>query len=307
MRLLAFLLLLSSQAFAQELVEVRNFGPNPGALTMLSFTPARVLRSPRLLVVLHGCLQGGNDIVRGSGLLELAARQGLHLLVPQQNSGNNGARCFNWFLPADTQRDQGEAASVKAMIDHTLAQTGIASDRVSIMGFSAGAAFTASMLAAYPETFSKAIIAAGVPHGCATSALNGFSCMGGSAPAQNARTRGDHVRRSAGTFTGPWAEVMIIHGTSDEIVNYKNAQFLVDQWTDVHAIPNTPAQSRDLGTYRERVFADARGEVKVREVTIPNMRHGFPIDAAGGCGRAQSYVLDAKVCGAQLVWDFLQQ
>lgn len=306
MRLLAVFLLLSFQAFAQELVEVRNFGPNPGALTMLSYTPDRPTTSSRLLVVLHGCLQSGGDIVRGSGLLALAARQRMHLLIPQQNSSNNGARCFNWFQQEDILRERGEAASIKAMIDYTLAQTGIAADRVAIMGFSAGAGFTASLLAAYPEVFSKAIIVAGIPHGCATGPMNSFSCMSGSASTQTPRMRGDHVRRSAGTFIGPWPEVMIIHGTRDEIVNFRNAQFLVDQWTDVHSISNSPIQSRDLGDYRERIFGDDTSTVKVREVTIPNMRHGFPIDAASGCGRAQSYILETKVCGVQLVWDFLQ-
>lgn len=307
MRWLILIFFLPLHVFAQELLEVRDFGPNPGNLSMFSYTPARVVARPRLVVVLHGCLQTGHEFVRASGILALAAREGAHLLVPQQSTQNNGTRCFNWFLPEDVQRDQGEVGSIKAMVDFTIAHTGIAKQDIAVVGFSAGAGMANALLAVYPETFPRGILAAGVPYGCASSAINSLGCMLATAPAQTPRERGDHVRRASGNYAGPWPKVLILHGTGDEIVNYKNAQLLVDQWTDVHQISSTPAEAKDLESYRERSFADRLGVVRVKEISIPHLKHGFPVDPAAGCGATQLFLIDVKLCGAQVLWKFLRE
>ena len=46
-----------SPAVPSPLVEINEFGSNPGALKMFAFVPEQVQRTPALVVVLHGCGQ----------------------------------------------------------------------------------------------------------------------------------------------------------------------------------------------------------------------------------------------------------
>ena len=69
-------------------------------------------------------------------------------MLPQQEAANNANRCFNWFEPGDMVRGQGEALSIRQMIDHMLALHGGDPRRVFVTGLSAGGAMTSVMLAA---------------------------------------------------------------------------------------------------------------------------------------------------------------
>src|SRR5215213_11385128 len=98
------------------LSEITAFGSNPGQLRMFSFVPEHRPPAPALVVVLHGCGQtaAGYDI--GAGWSTLAQHYGFALLMPEQQSSNNGNGCFNWFNPEDTARDSGEAFSIRQMV-----------------------------------------------------------------------------------------------------------------------------------------------------------------------------------------------
>ncbi len=93
---------------ASPLVEVRDFGPNPGALRMFTFVPAELQSARALVVVLHGCGQTAAGYDHGAGWSTLAQHYGFALLMPEQQTSNNANRCFNWFNPEDTTRDHGE-------------------------------------------------------------------------------------------------------------------------------------------------------------------------------------------------------
>ena len=108
-----------------RLTEVAAFGQNPGNLRMFEYVPDRIEASPALVVVLHGCGQTAAGYDYGAGWSTLADRYGFCLLFPQQQAANNPKRCFNWFLPADTERDRGEACSIRQMIDAMVSQHGI--------------------------------------------------------------------------------------------------------------------------------------------------------------------------------------
>ena len=62
--------------------------------------------------------------VRGAGWLAVAGIAGtLYVVYPQQQSANNSASCFNWFEPGDYTRGQGEALSIKQMVDQMTGTT----------------------------------------------------------------------------------------------------------------------------------------------------------------------------------------
>lgn len=292
-------LLLSTQAAAQSLVQVTGFGSNPGNLLMFKYVPAGLPGNAPLVVALHGCTQQANNYDAETGWVLLAERWKFALLLPEQQSGNNSSRCFNWFEPGDIARGQGEALSIKQMIDRMKADHGSAAERVYVTGLSAGAAFTAVMLATYPEVFAGGAILAGVPYRCGTGLTAAFSCM--SPGSDESPTSWGNKVRAASSHSGPWPIVSIWHGDADYTVRPANQTELIEQWTNVHGIDQVADLQESVAGYPRRVYQDASGTARVESWTIPGMGHGTPVDPGAGerqCGTAGAYILDVNICSS---------
>src|SRR5687768_1385135 len=82
-----------------RLAETAEFGPNPGALRMLSYAPVGLAPGAPLVVVLHGCTQRAAAHAASAGWLTLADRYGFAVVAPEQTTANNFNRCFNWYEP----------------------------------------------------------------------------------------------------------------------------------------------------------------------------------------------------------------
>jgi poly(3-hydroxybutyrate) depolymerase len=140
-----------------SLVQVSSFGSNPGALSMYTYTPAGLATGRPVVVALHGCTQTASDYYTHSGWPALADRWQFEVVFPQQSSANNSSQCFNWFSTADDTRGNGEAASIKSMVDKAVADHGSDTSRVFVTGLSAGGGMTADLLAAYPDVFAAVV------------------------------------------------------------------------------------------------------------------------------------------------------
>lgn len=287
-----------------SLIEVGQFGKNQGDLKMFYYAPQALSEKAPLVVLLHGCTQSAAEFDDETGWTKLADANGFYLLLPQQKEVNNQSRCFNWFEPKDTTRENGEASSIMEMVELMQKNFNIDGRRVYIAGLSAGAAMTSVMLATYPENFAAGAIIAGIPYGCATNSMNAWACMYAAAyPIPSAQARGDAVRNASGKYTGQWPSVMIVHGTSDELVSFKNAQFHIDQWTNVHGTDAVVDATSKLDSQKYQEFKSGN-KVVVSLLTIENSKHGYPIDPKNGCGINGKYILDVKVCGSKHIGNF---
>ncbi|MBO4205417.1 extracellular catalytic domain type 1 short-chain-length polyhydroxyalkanoate depolymerase [Micromonospora echinofusca] len=284
----------TAPAQAATLTQVTGFGSNPGNLAMYAYRPDGLPTGAPAVVLLHGCTQNANTYFTNSGWRKYADQWQFALIVPEQKSANNANACFNWFEPGDTRRGQGEALSIKQMVDH--ARTSYGTGRVYVSGLSAGGAMVSAMLAAYPDVFTAGSVVAGVPHGCATSTVTAFSCMSPGVDRTPAQW-GDLVRNAYPGYSGPRPRVAVWHGTSDYTVAVANATESRDQWTDVLGVSQTPTGTASLpgGTTLERYGADV-----VRVYRVGGMGHGTPVDPGTGadqCGTAGAYFLDT-ICSA---------
>src|SRR6188508_3373251 len=160
-----------------RLREILGFGSNPGNLRMFDYRPSNLADSPALVVVLHVCTQSAAGYDLGAGWSTLADRYGFALLLPEQQRSNNPNGCFNWFLPEHNRRGEGEALSIRQMIERVIIEYGIDRSRVFITGLSAGGAMTSTMLACYPEVFAAGAIIAGLPFGAAANVMEAFEGM----------------------------------------------------------------------------------------------------------------------------------
>ncbi|WP_237053061.1 extracellular catalytic domain type 1 short-chain-length polyhydroxyalkanoate depolymerase [Marilutibacter chinensis] len=286
--------------------EVAGFGSNPGNLRMFKHVPAGLPAGAPLVVALHGCSQSAASYDAETGWQMLADRWQFALVLPQQQSSNNSSGCFNWFVSGDTARGQGEALSIKQMVDRMIADHAVAPSRVYVTGLSAGGAMTATMLATYPDVFAGGAILSGLPHRCATSQTAAFSCMNPGSDLSPAQW-GDKVRAAYPSWDGPWPIVSIWHGDADYVVRPMNLTESMQQWTDVHGIDQVADVSDSIAGYPHKVYRDAAGQARVETYTITGMGHGTPVDPGSGesqCGTAGAYILDANICSSYHIGRF---
>jgi poly(hydroxyalkanoate) depolymerase family esterase len=282
------------------LTQVTGFGSNPGNLLMYTHVPSGLPSPAPLVLVLHGCTQTA-AAMEASGWTAAANAQKFYLVYAQQQSSNNGSSCFNWFELGDTTRGQGEALSLKQMVDWVKANASIDSARVFVTGFSAGAYMAAVMAATYPDVFAGAAVQAGGPYRCATSSSEAFTCMNPGVT-RTPQQWGDLVRNAFPGYTGPRPRIALWHGTSDFTVRPANLTESVKQWTNVFGTDQTADVTETVLGQAHRVYRDGSGNPVVETFEVSGMGHAIAIDpqfsfpSGGACGSTGSYMTDANIC-----------
>jgi feruloyl esterase len=293
-------------AGSSPLREETGFGSNPGALRMLAYVPPGLPPGAPLVVALHGCTQTAAGYDLGCGWSTMAQQLGFALLMPEQTRNNNPNLCFNWFDPADTTRDSGEALSIRQMIGQMVQQHRLDPARIFVSGLSAGGGMTSVMLATYPELFAGGAILAGLPYGAANSVPEAFEAMY-QAPVRSAAERGNAVR-AASRHRGPWPRVSVWHGDADATVRPANAGETVKQWLNLWGMEEAaPALQRQDGSHSYRGWTDAAGRVVVESHSIAGMAHGValhPGQGEGQTGVAGPYLLDVGVSSTHQILAF---
>ena len=291
------------------LVQVSSFGTNPGALDMYEYVPSGLPSGRPLVVVLHGCTQSAASMV-AAGWNTLADQYSFAVLYPQQTSANNPVECFNWAgeygNDADLVRGQGENESIAEMIDWEVAHHGVDASHVYIMGFSAGAGFTAVMLATWPEKFQAGAIMEGLPYRCATTVSGAYICQNPGVT-KTASQWGDLVRAAHSGYAGPWPRVQIWTGTSDTTVVPANGSELVKQWTNVWGTDQTADASDMIGSAATRTQYDVSGRAVVELYSVSGMTHAVSVGDEGTAmcpATAGAYFEDHHLCATVRAAEF---
>jgi poly(hydroxyalkanoate) depolymerase family esterase len=283
-----FFSLLVTNAIGQSaLTPVASFGSNPGNLTMYSYVPSGLSGTVALVVAMHGCSQTASTYATQSGWGKLADRHKFIVIYPEQITANNSSKCFNWFDATDQSKDQGEALSIKQMVDYMKLHYAIDTTQIFVTGLSAGAGMTSVMLATYPAVFNKGAIMAGLPYKASSSSSTAGLAMGGyvvKTPAQwSALVKGQNS-----TYTGPFPHVAIFHGTFDLTVNVNNATELIKQWTDLNNADQTAdvtnSSFQGNTAVEQTIYNDNLNNPVVYYYKIAGMGHAISLDT-GSCPR----------------------
>ncbi|MEI6766056.1 MAG: PHB depolymerase family esterase [Bacteroidota bacterium] len=278
--------------------QVTGFGTNPGSLLMYKYVPVNVAANAPLVVVLHGCTQTASVFETDSEWDSLAEQNSFYVIHAQQQYLNNTGYCFNWYLPSDYSRNQGEVYSVKQMVDNMKSNYSIDDSRVFTTGVSAGAGLSVALLGAYPEIFNAGAIMSGAPYKSASDAIAAYNVMNGLVT-KTAVQWGDLVRNENPGYSGTFPRVAIFQGTNDITVSPVNAGELVKQWTNVHAADqvadsvNSAFNGNNL--IERKDYFDNSGNTVVRSYMISSMAHAIAVDP-GNCfqqgGSVDTYAYD---------------
>jgi poly(hydroxyalkanoate) depolymerase family esterase len=295
--LLTLAVSLSSQA---DFLKLENFGANPGDLEASYFSPNS--KTPALVVLLHGCVQQGDELALNSGLLGLAKKHNFALLLPQQSLSNNIKRCFNWYSADDFTRDSGESLSIKNMISRLKEQ--LASKEVYIIGLSAGGAMASGLLANYPTLFNGGAVVAGIPFPCAEGLMTGISCMRNGPPqtVDELKIRVNKLNPQQMT----WPKLSIWTGEQDSIVNPLNSSMLAQQWANLSALERNPIINKQPG-YTITGWTNSAKEVRVELIEVASLGHGIMVNPlVENGGEISDYVLASPLSTVKHVVDFWQ-
>ena len=283
---------------------VADFGSNPGALDMYEYAPAGLPSGRPIVVVLHGCTQSAAGM-EPSGWNALADKYQFAVVYPQQRSANQQLSCFTWYGATDIARTGGEAESIIQMVDKAIAMHGSDASRVYVTGMSAGGAFTAVMLATYPDRFRAGSIMAGLPYKCATDLSTASSCSSGVTKSPD---EWGALVRSATTYSGGYPRVQIWHGSSDYTVNTANATELVKQWTNVWGIAQSADATETVSTATRTQYM-AGSTLAVEMYLVSGMGHAIAIgsDAMGPCpATLAAFYADEKICSTLRAAEFFK-
>jgi poly(hydroxyalkanoate) depolymerase family esterase len=265
----------------EKMEETIFFGENPGNLRMFHFFPdSNFTKKRKLVVVLHGCSQKAEDIANLTGWNKLAKSNDFIVLYPQQKFVNNPNLCFNWFSKEDTDKGKGEIHSIQEMIKHGIKNWNIDTKNIYTVGFSAGAAMSVALLAAYPEVFSGGASFAGGPYQMAQKAIEGGKAMLGNFERPSDELR-DLVKAQNPTFAGEYPRLLVFQGLDDKIVAPKNSYLLVNQWLKLYEselIPTTFQPLENFPDIQKTTYLNTTGDTRIIFYEVKKLGHKLLID-----------------------------
>jgi len=270
------------------------------------YVPAGYVAGERrpLIVAIHGCTETPAEFAGLTRIAKLADEERLLILMPSQSALANPSLCWNWFLPVNQQRGQGEPSIIKGMVDWTRAHYSVDDARIYVIGVSSGGYMTSVMLACYSDVFAAGMVASGGMYAGADDVYSGaYAALYGSSKDPNAT--GIDAYHCSGAVHPRMVPVLVFHGSNDPYVTVSNATQTIAQFAQLNDLGDDGV---DNGSITTAPVASARGinfawqRYAFGEEYIVNMGHAW----AGGDPQF-AYAEQPGPDETALMWSFLQR
>jgi poly(hydroxyalkanoate) depolymerase family esterase len=276
----------------------RSFAGPAGTRVYKLYVPGQAAqaapRSLPLLVMLHGCTQTADDFAAGTQMNRLADEHGFLVAYPEQASGANSSRCWNWFRAEDQLRGAGEPAILAGIAQAVQAEQPVDPARVFVAGLSAGAAMAVILGETYPELFAAVGAHSGLPYAAAHDVSSALAAMKG----RGVLGGRPHLPGTADDPRRPTVQavpLIVFHGDRDHTVQHSNGEHIVQQASRAHAARAVGAgQPAGLHTrtvsgtapggrrYTRTVHSDHQGQPRVETWTLHGAGHAWSGGSASG-------------------------
>jgi acetylxylan esterase len=271
------LLALAPTASAASLVQITNFGSNPGNNLMYEYVPSNAGAHPAILVALHQCTGTGPGFYSSTEFASLANQYGFIVIYPD---ANRSGQC--WDVSSNqalTHNGGSDPSSIVSMVQYVEQHNGGDSSRVYVTGASSGAMMTDVLLGSYPDVFKAGAAFMGVPFHCFyTGTVDGWNSACANGQVSNTpQAWGDFVRGAYPGYSGARPRVQLWHGTADGTLNYNNFGEEIKQWTNVLGVSQTPSSTATLnGTWTHTTYGSSTSPV-VDAYSISGAGHVLPL------------------------------
>ena len=241
-----------------------TFSNAAGSRTYKLFIPSRSQgQQLPLLVMLHGCTQSPDDFAAGTRMNFLAEEQNCFVVYPEQPSGANQAKCWNWFRAGDQRRDGGEPSLIAGITRQIMRDHAIDPKRVYVAGLSAGGAAAAIMGATYADLYAAVGIHSGLACGAASDLPSAFAAM-----------RQGNASGATGKAGSP-VPTIVFHGDRDTTVHPNNGDRILEQSAKATSSTTKVLRGRvpDGHAYTRSILTDGGGRSpSIGIFTVPATR-----------------------------------
>lgn len=220
-----------------------------------------------LVVMLHGCTQSPGDFAAGTRMNAVAETHVCLVAYPEQPASANPQKCWNWFVPGDQQREQGEPALIAGITRQVMRDYKVDPRRVFVAGLSAGGATAAIMALTYPDLYAAVGIHSGLARGAASDLKSALAAMG----------RGETASPVEGDGRPP-VPTIVFHGDRDKVVSPRNGERVVTQALGGAAGLRTEDEAGQVESghgYSRRLYRAADGTVMLEYWTVHGAGHAW--------------------------------
>jgi poly(hydroxyalkanoate) depolymerase family esterase len=227
-----------------------------------------------LVVMLHGCTQSPDDFAAGTRMNDLAEESKFLVAYPGQAQSANTSRCWNWFSPADQQRDQGEPSLLAGITRQVMRDFRVQPGRVHIAGLSAGGAAAAIMGTTYPDLYAAIGVHSGLACGAANDIPSAFTAM---------RQGRSDLARAPGRL-GRAVPTIVFHGDRDTTVNPINGDQVITQSKAAANLRTSVTTGEASGgiRYTCTVQADENGRSVLEQWVLHGAGHAWSGGSSAG-------------------------
>jgi poly(hydroxyalkanoate) depolymerase family esterase len=235
-----------------------------GSRSYKLFIPSRSRgRTLPLVVMLHGCTQSPDDFAAGTRMNFLAEELNCFVVYPEQSSGANQSKCWNWFRPGDQQRGGGEPSLIAGITRQIMRDHAVDPKRIYVAGLSAGGAAAAIMGETYADLYAAVGIHSGLACGAASDLPSAFAAMrqGGGSVA---------VARSP-------VPTIVFHGDRDTTVHPNNGDRIVERSLNAASQKSRVIHGRvpQGHAYTRTILTDAGGRAVFEHWNIHGAGHAW--------------------------------